>query len=1072
MRNKKFQLIESKFKFIGIRNTDHARQCIQELKQTKLIIIDLIRKVDQNDNILELIFLVCFDKIILIIDSPILHLFQPFFTLNKNSSFYFLHKSKEYFGEFIKTQYKEPAESSDDLLSKITPFQDQIHTNENKFFQPTIFSYLQKIGEMKLRQHRIQSIFEGIDQEQKYNINIDDFIEIRSLGGGSSAHAFLNYNLTYEKFFAIKKFDMQNEKFEKDRLSEREIKNYQEINHPFIPKFYGTIENKPNEPHSIVIDYIEGQNLQHIKKLKLNDELKLKIIFQIMIVIEYLQNLGFAYRDLKPNNVILDSNKTIALIDFDRMIKIPKNQDKNYDSKDTNDVENKNVDGNESAEFTKSFSSFYVAPELDSDIITNKCDVYSIGMMIIYIIQEKKICDKVEINFPSKFDQLAKMCKKCIIQNPKLRPNISEIINDFYDNYFSVIHTRNLFKGNEEELRMLSESDTIHSKPDIHSNSFSQYWICLSEYSHPVSLFYFIKNYVEGNILPQNLNKYVNYMTYYVDHSNPDPTLIFQLGCILYENIDIERDIKKAIHYITIAADLGNSEAQYKLGLIYSDPKSGYFDFSKSYHYMQLSAENKNIEALKRMGEFSLYQQGNIDAAINYYSVAAEQNDVKSYGMLGFIYINFTNDTNKGLHYLNLAAAQKDIDSLKFLGSFYVSKNYGPIDVPRSIHYFRLAAAEGDAEALLNLGLIYYKGEGIKKDIRKAMKYLEEASELGDARSASLLGITYLEGKYVNKNIELAFLYFSRAAEKRYPEAQNYLGIIYYEHMKDVDKAIHYFTLAANQNYKNAQYHLGMIYLHKKPVDIKRSLYYLMLSIQESPKPNFLNKNIDCSEFPVYKRCTDSFLILGCLYHLGRHVKKDVKKAISFYKEASSLNNQYAKNNLGVIYKIGDGVNKNLSTAIEYFKEAVEKSDVLSMYNLASLYFFENYNNFDESLNLLIKSLNLDREFYPSIILISLIVIKKYDNISFEVIKKEFDKYQNKRDEFPGRVFNLIQKFELKAKSNFDKIYQKFQGIYFVYFDKKSICSDSLKGMNNNNTNNEKLKDINNLFYEGFGIDL
>lgn len=45
-----------------------------------------------------------------------------------------------------------------------------------------------------------------------------------------------------------------------------------------------------------------------------------------MFIIEYLQVELFIYRDLKPENFIVDEEKRVILIDFDRMIGISDQQ--------------------------------------------------------------------------------------------------------------------------------------------------------------------------------------------------------------------------------------------------------------------------------------------------------------------------------------------------------------------------------------------------------------------------------------------------------------------------------------------------------------------------------------------------------------------------------------------------------------------------------------------------------------------------------------------------------------------------------------------------------------------------
>ena len=137
---------------------------------------------------------------------------------------------------------------------------------------------------------------------------------------------------------------------------------------------------------------------------------------------------------------------------------------------------------------------------------------------------------------------------------------------------------------------------------------------------------------------------------------------------------------------------------------------------------------------------------------------------------------------------------------------------------------------------------------------------------------------------------------------------------------------------------------------------------------------------------------------------------RDIQNSIQYYKEASSFNNQYAKNNLGIIYKNGfeDKINPNIDYSIEYLIDAIyQKNDVLSMFNLAKICFYENpyKDKIDEAIYLLIKS--SEQGFYHSQILLCLLLIQKVD-FNFLDIEKELYKYVKKKNNITVSILETI----------------------------------------------------------------
>ncbi|KAK8838886.1 hypothetical protein M9Y10_032928 [Tritrichomonas musculus] len=208
------------------------------------------------------------------------------------------------------------------------------------------------------------------------------------------------------------------------------------------------------------------------------------------------------------------------------------------------------------------------------------------------------------------------------------------------------------------------------------------------------------------------------------------------------------------------------------------------------------------------------------------------------------------------------------------------------------------------------------------------------------------------------------------------------------------------------------------------------------------------------------------------LLHEGIYVKKDIQQAIHYYKEASSFNIHYSKNNLGIIYKHGaDEIEVNVGNAIVYFEEAIrQKNDYLSMYNLAHLYIYiddtankQEYLN--KSIDLLIRSLI---EFRPSLTLLQIALLLRFD-FNIEQIKQEL---VLRKDLTIYSIMKLLDKLD-KALLYFGMLYDSYKSKDYLYnFVYKPILSSEIGKQKVSPPKYPNAKDLSSEFYKGFGEDL
>jgi serine/threonine protein kinase len=150
-------------------------------------------------------------------------------------------------------------------------------------------------------------------------MHAEDFETLKCLGKGTYGTVFLVRHKDTGKLYAQKQFKkaslVVHKKVVEQTKTERAI--LESVRHPFVVKLYYAFQDK--EKLYLILEYAQGGELfLHLALSKFFPETTAVFyLAELVLALSHLhQNVGVVYRDLKPENCLLDAEGHLLLTDF------------------------------------------------------------------------------------------------------------------------------------------------------------------------------------------------------------------------------------------------------------------------------------------------------------------------------------------------------------------------------------------------------------------------------------------------------------------------------------------------------------------------------------------------------------------------------------------------------------------------------------------------------------------------------------------------------------------------------------------------------------------------------------
>ena len=254
--------------------------------------------------------------------------------------------------------------TEEDLLCNINKLKDEEKDDDNKSNLSQSRDCLYYQNELEKLSTYIKTYF--LEKKSYPESNTKFYLFGREIGHGAFGKVNLCLHIGSGHLVAMKTFVKNNTKYKesKEKLK-NEVEVLSKLHHPFINQI---LDNFETDTHFfIVMEYICGDLLTFIRKRnKLNEQIAKVIFKQLIEGLKYIHKKNIIHRDIKLDNILIDTTNTVKICDFGVSRKIQKGE-KIYERCGT---------------------PAYIAPEIYKKIGYTgfQSDVWSAGVTLYYIL--------------------------------------------------------------------------------------------------------------------------------------------------------------------------------------------------------------------------------------------------------------------------------------------------------------------------------------------------------------------------------------------------------------------------------------------------------------------------------------------------------------------------------------------------------------------------------------------------------------------------------------------------------------------------------------------------------------